>query len=209
MLQKGQKNFQISLATSALLSFSALILGTQNPATALVNNQASQINLLSISTNQLTSKQPNLVAINDIIYWGPQRDFEIKMPGQVVTNEYDKLTSLSAATQTAYIIAHKDMPAEVDYLSTQQIRQMLQSLMRENIASEGKVVKSSNLVIDKYPGLELVVQNSDGSLGQYQAFMVKGRIYFLGAITSDELTTETVNFFDSFGVYPDRIRSSR
>ncbi|OUL21940.1 hypothetical protein BV378_25775 [Nostoc sp. RF31YmG] len=197
----------MSLPTSALLSFSALILGTQNPATALVNNQASQVNLVSISTEKFTNKQPNLVAINDI-YWSPQRDFEIMMPGELVSRETDKLGSLSTATQTAYMIAYKDMPAEVDSLSTQQIRQLLQSAMRENIASEGKVVKSSNLVIDKYPGLELVVQNSDGSLGQYQAFMVKGRIYFLGAITSDELTTETVNFFDSFGVYPDRIRSS-
>ncbi|MBD2776441.1 hypothetical protein [Iningainema tapete] len=100
------------------------------------------------------------------------------------------------------------MPPEVFYLSTQGIRQLLQSSMRENIASKGKVVRSTALVVDKYPGLELLVQNYDGSLGQYQAFLVKGRMYVLGALTSDELTTETVNFFESFSFYPERIRYS-
>jgi hypothetical protein len=194
--------------TIIFIALSGITVGMQNPAAALVNNQAPQSNLASVTTKQLTSKQPIQVALNDI-YWGPQRDFKIGMPGEVASNKHDELTSWSAESQTTYIIVHRDMPPEVFYLSTQGIRQLLQSSMRENIASKGKVVRSTNLVIDGYPGLELLVQNSDGSLGQYQAFLVKGRMYVLGAVTSDELTTETVNFFDSFGVYPERIRYSR
>ena len=194
--------------TIIAIVLSAMTVGMQNPAPALVNDQASQSNLASVTTKQLTTKQPIQVAINDT-YWGPQRDFEIRMPGEVASNKHNELTSWSAASKTTYIIAHRDMPPEVFYLSTQGIQQLLQSSMRENIASEGKVVRSTNLVIDGYPGLELMVQNSDGSLGQYQAFLVKGRMYALGAVTSDELTTETAHFFDSFGVYPERIRYSR
>ncbi|MUG91630.1 hypothetical protein F7734_03675 [Scytonema sp. UIC 10036] len=186
----------------------AVIWGTQNPAEALVNNQAIQSNITLTPTKLPTTKQSNLVAINDT-YWGPQRDFEIQMPGRVESNERNELTSWSTASQIAYIIAHKDMPSEVFYLSTLGIQQLLQSSMRENIARKGKVVRSTNLVIDGYPGLELLVQNSDGSLGQYQAFLVKGRMYVLGAVTQNELTTEVVNFFKSFRIYPEKIRFYR
>lgn len=187
------------------IALSAITAGIPKPGVALVNNQISQTNLASVTTKQLKTKQSTLVALDDT-YEGPQHDFEIKMPGAIVTNEYNKLASWSATSRTTYVIAHRYMPPEVSYLSTQQIRQLLQSSMRENIANEGKVVRSTNLVIDGYPGLEMLVQNSDGSVGQYQAFLVKQRMYILGAVTSDELTSEAVNFFDSFGVYLKRIR---
>jgi hypothetical protein len=46
----------------------AVIWGTQNPAEALVNNQGIQSNLTLIPTKLPTTKQSNLVAINDA-YW--------------------------------------------------------------------------------------------------------------------------------------------
>jgi hypothetical protein len=187
---------------------SAVTVGAQNPAKALINNQSSATNSVSISNKQLATKEPVLVAINND-YWGPQSDFKVWMPGQVVTNTNEELVSWSDATQTRYVMLHRDMPAEVNYLTTQQIRQLLQTTMREKIASQGKVVKSTNLVVDGYPGLELLVQHFDGSLGEYRAFLVKGRMYGMGAVASGELTTETVNFFDSFRVYPQQIGSSR
>jgi hypothetical protein len=101
------------------------------------------------------------------------------------------------------------MPAEVNYYTTQQIRELLQTSMRGRIGTKGKVVRSTNLVIDGYPGLELLVQHFDGSLGQYRTFLVKGRMYGMGAAAQSELTTETANFFDSFRVYPQQISSSR
>ncbi|MHC5770457.1 MAG: hypothetical protein ACYTXI_33715 [Nostoc sp.] len=183
---------------------STITVGIPKPGVALVNNQASQVNSALLPTKQLKIKQSTLVALDDT-YEGPQHDFEIQMPGTIVTNEYNKLASWSAVSQTAYVIAHRYMPPEVSYLSTQEIRQLLQSSMRENIANEGKVVRSTNLVIDGYPGLELLVQNSDGSVAQYQAFLVKRRMYILAAVTSKELTSETINFFDSFGVFLKRI----
>lgn len=181
--------------------------GAQNPANALINNQTPNNSVL-IGNKQLTTKEPVLVAINDN-YWGLQSDFKVWMPGQIETNTNDELVSWSSATQTRYVILHRDMPTEVNYLTTQQIRQLLQSSMREKIASQGKVVRSTNLVIDGYPGLELLVQHFDGSLGQYRAFLVKGRMYGMGAAAQNELTTETANFFDSFRVYPQQISSSR
>jgi hypothetical protein len=187
---------------------SAVTIGAQNPAEALIDNQASLTNSVSISTKQLTTKKPVLVAINND-YWGPQSDFKVWMPGQIENNTNKELVSWSDATQTRYVIVHRDMPVEVNYYTTQQIRQLLQTSMRRGIASKGKVVKSTNLVIDGYPGLELLVQHFDGSLGEYRAFLVKGRMYGMGAVSRNELTTETVNFFDSFRVYPQQIGSSR
>jgi hypothetical protein len=61
------------------------------------------------------------------------------------------------------------------------------------------------MVIEGYPGIELLVQHSDGSLGQYQGYVVKRRLYLIGARAKDELTTEATNFFDSFRVYPSKI----
>ncbi|MEH2159238.1 hypothetical protein [Nostoc sp.] len=69
----------------------------------------------------------------------------------------------------------------------------------------GKVIITTHFVIDGHPGLELVIEHSDESLGQYRAFVVNQRLYFMEAMTSDELTTESVHFFDSFRVYPERI----
>lgn len=60
----------------------------------------------------------------------------------------------------------------------------------------GKVIRTTNLVINGYPGLELLIDHSDESLGQYRAFVVNQRLYFMGAMTSDELTTESVNSFN-------------
>ncbi|MEY2914414.1 MAG: hypothetical protein RLZZ184_3723, partial [Cyanobacteriota bacterium] len=70
---------------------------------------------------------------------------------------------------------------------------------------KGKVIKSTDMVIQGYPGIELLVQHSDGSQGQYQAYIVRRRLYLIGARTKDELTTEASNFFDSFRIYPSRI----
>ena len=128
------------------------------------------------------------------------------MPGSIQDNELRKLTSWSDTTQTAYVIMHRDLPVEAPYLSAEQIREVLQNSMREEMNSTGKIVRSNNLEIDKYPGLELLVQHTDGTMGQYRGFIVKGRMYFMAAVTRGELTTEAVNFFDSFGVYPERVR---
>ncbi|WP_392476364.1 hypothetical protein [Nostoc sp. C110] len=184
---------------------SAMTVGMQNPAAAVINNQASQANLVLVTTKQLTTKQPVLVAINDT-YWGPQGDFKISMPGEVTENTSEQLTSVSA-TRTVYTVIHRDFP-EASRIPIPQIRQVLQSAMRETIGGTGKVIRSTNLVIDGHPGLELLMEHSDESLGQYRAFVVNQRLYFMGSLTPDELTTEAVNFFDSFQVYPERIRYS-
>ncbi|MGB3636644.1 MAG: hypothetical protein WBA39_03495 [Rivularia sp. (in: cyanobacteria)] len=74
------------------------------------------------------------------------------------------------------------------------------------MTTTAKIVRSTNLEIDGYPGLELLIQHSDGTTGQYQGFIVKGRMYVIGSVTQGELTTEAVNFFDSFRVYLERVR---
>lgn len=204
----------INTVKTITLTLLAVSLGTQNPVGALVNNQIPHSNLASITTKERTNNvemlhvtsQLNLVAINDT-YWGPQRDFEIWMPGRITENTLYQLASVSP-TRTVYTIIHKDFP-EASRVPIPQIRQVLQSTMRETIGGTGKVVRSTNLVIDGHPGLELLIQHPDGYLGQYRAFVVKQRLYFMGALTQDELSTETANFFDSFRVYPEGISSSR
>jgi hypothetical protein len=167
--------------------------------------QSESTFLVSANGNQLTTKQPTLIALNDT-YWGPNQDFKIRMPGSIRQNELRKLVSWSDTTQTIYIIAHTDLPVETPYLSAEKIRELLQTSMRGQMTSTGKIFRSTNLEIAGYPGLELLVQHSDGTTGQYQGFIVKGRMYVIGAVTQGELTTEAVNFFDSFGVYPERVR---
>jgi hypothetical protein len=168
-------------------------------------NQSESTSLVSANNNQPKTKQPTLIALNDT-YWGPNRDFEIQMPGSIVDNKERKLISWSDTTQTAYVIVHKDMPVDASYLPIGEIREILQTSMRGKMTSTGRIVRSTNLEIDKYPGLELLVEHADGTTGQYRGFIVKGRMYFIAAVTQGELTTEAVHFFDSFGVYPERVR---
>jgi hypothetical protein len=192
------KSWKLPLATVVLV---ASVCIPKAEAKNLSNTQANQAkSTFSVSANNTTR-----IALNDI-YWGPNRDFKIQMPGSVQENELRKLMSWSDTTQTVYMIIHRDMPVDVSYLSVEEVEQVLQTSMREEMASTGKIVRSTNLEIDGYPGLELLVQHADGTTGQYRGFIVKGRMYFMGAATQGELTTEAVNFFDSFGVYPERVR---
>ncbi|MDB9304406.1 MULTISPECIES: hypothetical protein [Cyanophyceae] len=190
--------------TIAATSF-VLVLGTQNPAVALVNPSISAIELVSSTTKVQTPKQPILIAENDT-YWGPNRDFKILMPGKIVTNTDDQLISVSA-TESVYMVIHRNFP-QASRIPIPQLRQVLQSAMRESIGLDGKIIQTTNLVINQHPGLELVMQHSDGTLGQYRIFVVNQRVYFMGTVTTDELTTESVNFFDSFRVYPENITYS-
>jgi hypothetical protein len=192
------KSWKLPVATLVLV---ASVCIPKAEAKNLSNTQLNQAkSTFSVSANNTTR-----IALNDT-YWGPNRDFKIQMPGSVQENELRKLMSWSDTTQTLYMIIHRDMPVDVSYLSVEEVEQVLQTSMREEMASTGKIVRSTNLEIDGYPGLELLVQHTDGTTGQYRGFIVKGRMYFMGAATQGELTTEAVNFFDSFGVYPERVR---
>ncbi|MEH2459199.1 hypothetical protein [Nostoc sp.] len=196
---------KITTAFYALLAL-GVTLGTQNPATALVEQPVFSNKIVFINTNILTPKQSNLVADNSP-YSSPEGDSTISIPGIVTESTEGQLTSVSATTHTVYTIIYRDFP-EAPRMPIVQVRQVLESAMRESIGRTGKVIRTTNLVIDGHPGLELLMEHSDESLGQYRAFVVNQRLYFMGAITQDELTTESVNFFDSFRVYPERIRYS-
>ncbi|MGD1910653.1 MAG: hypothetical protein ACFB2X_07300 [Rivularia sp. (in: cyanobacteria)] len=165
-------------------------------------NQIKSTLLVSANNNQLTKNQL------DQYWWGPNQDFKIWMPGFVICNEPRLLMSASNTSETVYMITHKDLPIETRYLPSRQIRELLQTSMREVMISRGKIVRSRNIEIRGYAGLELLVQHADGKTGQYQGVIVKGRAYLMEAltITEGELTTEAVNFFDSFQVYPERVR---
>ncbi|OBQ18465.1 hypothetical protein [Anabaena sp. AL93] len=187
--------------------FSLALLSIQNPAIASVNQGKlgnSSINLGLNITKEFTKKQPIQIAENDE-FWGPQGDFQILMPGDEVENNKKLRVTENKATETVYMIFHGDLPTDVDYLNSEGIREVLQTSLRQNLDIKGKVVKSTNMVIEGYPGIELLVQHSDGSLGQYQGYVVKRRLYLIGARAKDELTTEAINFFDSFRVYPTKI----
>jgi hypothetical protein len=198
------KAWKLSLATVVLVASVCVPKAEAKNSPNTQTNQVESIFLVSANNNQPAIKEPTLIALNNT-YWGPNQDFEVQMPGSVQENELRTLTSWSDTTQTAYVIVHKDMPVEASYLSVEKLEQVLQTSMRE-MTSTGKIVRSTNLEIDKYPGLEVLVQHADGTTGQYQGFIVKGRMYIMGAVTKGELTTEAVNFFDSFRVYPERVR---
>ena len=187
--------------------FSLALLSIQNPAIASVNQGKlgnSSINLGLNITKEFTKKQPIQIAENDE-FWRPQGDFEILMPGDKVENNKELRVTENKATETVYMIFHGDLPTDVDYLNSEGIREVLRTSLRKNLDIKGKVVRSTNIVIEGYPGIELLVQHSDGSLGQYQGYVVKRRLYLIGARAKDELTTEATNFFDSFRVYPSKI----
>ncbi|MDM3860444.1 MAG: hypothetical protein PT118_11495 [Aphanizomenon gracile PMC644.10] len=201
--------FKYNLKPTVISLFTLAFLQVQNPAIALVNQEKFGDFLINLELNtseKLSKKPPIQLAIDDY-YWGPQRDFNIWMPGELIKNTDETLRSMNAATQTVYLISHKDMPPETSYLSSEEIREVLQVALRANISPNDKVVKSTNMVLKGYPGVELLVQYADGTQGQYQGYLVRRRFYILGAITSNELNTEVANFFDSFRVYPTRIVS--
>ena len=199
--------FNSSLKLTLISLFTLGSLPIQNSAIALVNQEISanyQQNLPLVTNKNLTIKKTIQIAENDQ-YWGPQGDFKIWMPGKMVENTSSFLLTMNTTTQTAYMILHQDLPIDTYYFNSQEIRQVLQVTLRENLDIRGKVVKSTNMVIEGYPGIELLVQHSDGTQGQYQGYVVRRRLYLIGARTMNELTTEAANFFDSFRVYPSRI----
>lgn len=199
--------FNSSLKLTLISLFTLGSLPIQNPAIALVNPGKlgnSSINLGLNITKQFTKKQPIQIATDDE-YWGPQGDFKILMPGEVAENTKNSLLTVNTLTQTVYMIFHGDIPTDTDYLDSEQIREVLQTSLRKNLDIKGKVIKSTDMVIQGYPGIELLVQHSDGSQGQYQAYVVRRRLYLIGARAKDELTTEAANFFESFRVYPSKI----
>ncbi|MFM6753586.1 MAG: hypothetical protein ACKPJ4_04760 [Dolichospermum sp.] len=196
-----------SLKLTLISLFTLGFLPIQNSAIALVNQEISanyQQNLPLVTNKNLTTKKTIQIAENDE-YWGLQRDFKIWMPGEVAENTKNSLLTVNTLTETVYMIFHGDLPTDTDYLDSEQIREVLQIAMRKNLDIKGKVIKSTDMVIQDYPGIELLVQHSDGSQGQYQGYVVRRRLYLIGARTKGELTTEASNFFDSFRVYPSRI----
>ncbi|MEH2270908.1 MAG: hypothetical protein V7K68_21260 [Nostoc sp.] len=150
------------LKNIAVTSCTLLILGTHNPAIALVDQAVFSRMLVSINTNALTPKQSNLVADNST-YWSPQGDCKILMPGIITDSTEEQLTSVSATIHTIYTIIHKEFP-EASRIPILQVRQVLQSAMRQTIGRTGKVIRTTNLVIDGHPGLELLMEHSDESL---------------------------------------------
>lgn len=188
--------------------FGTILLGTQYKAEAIISRESNLDNLQSVTINY-TNKQltkDTLVANNNQYWWGPKRDFQIWMPGLITINKHDQLGSKSSRNNTEYMIMHQD--TAFDRVPKPLIPGALNKAMRKTIGKSGKVIRSRNLAIGNHPGLELMVQHSDGSLGQYQAFVVKQRLYFLGAKAGNELTTESANFFNSFRVYPQRVSTS-
>ncbi|MFN7661767.1 MAG: hypothetical protein ACK5P3_27265 [Dolichospermum sp.] len=179
----------------------------QNSAIALVNQEISanyQQNLPLVTNKNLTIKKTIQIAENDQ-YWGPQGDFKIWMPGEVAENTKNSLLTVNTLTETVYMIFHGDIPTDTYYLDSEQIREVLQTSLRKNLDIGGKVIKSTNMVIQGYPGIELLVQHSDGSQGQYQGYVVRRRLSLIGARAKDELTPAASNFVESFRIYPNRI----
>ncbi|MFM7369513.1 MAG: hypothetical protein ACKO2Z_17350, partial [Sphaerospermopsis kisseleviana] len=99
--------------------FPLALLAIQNPVIALVNQGKSGSfdgNLALNSTTKFTKKQPLKIAINDY-YYGPQRDFEIWMPGAVIKNTHNSLMTINTTTRTVYMIFHKDIPVDTEMLN--------------------------------------------------------------------------------------------
>lgn len=157
--------------------------------------------LALVSSVQTTVEQPILIAQNNT-YVGADGDFEIQMPGIIKENKDQQLVSYSNKTQTAYVIHYGDLPSEISDFSGNEVAKLLQDSLQESLASEGKIISSTELTLaDKYPGIELLVYNNDGTKGKYRGYIVKKRMYIMGAINENKLTAEADTFLDSFGVY--------
>ncbi len=200
-------NLNYSLEMLVISLFSLAFFPIQNPAIAIENpgKSTNYQGILELKLNQnLNRKQPIQIARDDY-YWGLQRDFEIWMPGVLMENTNKVLMTMNETTNTIYMIIHEDLPRGANYWTQEETREVLQTAMRENLDTQGKVIKSTNMVVEGHPGIELFIQHSDGSQGQYQGYVVRRRLYLIAARSYDELTTEASNFFDSFRVYPSRI----
>ncbi len=169
-------------------------------------NQSESKSFALVNNHQTTVKQPISIAQNDT-YVGADGDFEIRIPGVIQENKNQKLVSYSNKTQTVYIIHYRDMPSEVSYLPGNAVAQVLRETLKESFASEGKIISTTDLTIaDKYPGIEILVLNNDGTKGKYRSYIVQRRMYIMGAVTPKTLTGEVDDFLDSFGIYTNRLR---
>lgn len=169
-------------------------------------NQSESKSFVLVNNHQTTAKKPILIAQNDT-YVGADGDFEIRIPGVIQENKNQKLVSYSNNTQTVYVIHYRDLPSEVSYLPGNAVAQVLRETLKESFASEGKIISTTDLTIaDKYPGIEILVLNNDGTKGKYRSYIVQRRMYIIGAVTPKTLTGEVDEFLDSFGIYTNRLR---
>jgi len=193
-------NYQ-PISSILVLIFGLGLFSVQSVDARNASIKAANINNSELITPSSSIVVP-LIARHDE-YWGPQRDFEIQMRGKVVKNTEDTLQTMDATTGTTYMIIHKDLPVDIDFFNAEGIRHIFHTSFRGAI--EGKVIKTTDITIQEYPGIELLMEHSNSTRGQYNAYIVKRRIYVLGAVTSTELTTESTRFFNSFRIYPSRI----
>ncbi|MCF4967129.1 hypothetical protein [Nostoc sp. CMAA1605] len=186
---------------TAIILAALLNIGIQNAATASVKPPTSA----NETVNQPILQQPNFIAQQRLV--NSVGGCSVIIPKEVTTNEVDRLLAYSPTTRTSYLVTFKDFPI-AGQLNLVEKRQMLAIALKEGLGLSGVIVRSTDYEIDGHPGLDILMRHGDGTRGQYRAFVVNQRVFFLGAVTTDQFTQESSDFFASFRIHPDTIRST-
>ncbi len=176
------------LATSILLGFGAELVPESWRSSIYPRNALA------------STEQPTLVTqFNSGYYCGPDNDFCIWMPGELIENTSNLLMSLSHRTWTQYAIFHQDFtvgPSPEQKYSL--LNQFLEQWAREERAT---VISRIGLQFDGLPaGIEFTALHYDGKKSKNQIIFLGRRMYLLSAINETDLGVEAKQFFDSFRI---------
>lgn len=95
-----------------------------------------------------------------------------------------------------YLVSYTDLPEdEVTQLGTDAaLDAAIQGMTEEG----AQVLSQREISLLGYPGRAIEARDSDGSIYNTQIFLVRGRLYFLAALTSN--TSDVERFFNSFNL---------
>jgi hypothetical protein len=99
-----------------------------------------------------------------------------------------------------YLVAYSDFPKAIT-LDSPEVKELLPQVDPNVAKRDGvRIVSQSNLRLRNYPGREIKMQDREGVVFRWRAFIVNKRLYQIGVITDKEssLTKSIEGFFKSF-----------
>ena len=102
--------------------------------------------------------------------------------------------------EALYLVAYSDFPKSIT-LDSPEVKELLPQVDPNVAKRDGvRVVSQSNLRLRNYPGREIKMQDREGVVLRWRAFIVNKRLYQIGVITDKEasLPQSIAGFFNSF-----------
>ncbi len=196
---KKQNNIKIIAKVIGISSIFLTSIGINNLSLAEEVRTNSFDNRVETTINE-RNQLPTLITqrLPGETYWGPDRDFSIWMPGDIIVNESFQLISTNQERNAIFAIIHEDLQ-QAPYDVHNDLNELVNAWARQK---EATIISKVYLQINGNPaGIEFIASHSNGAKSKNQIIFGGSRMYILSAITEYELGYEADKFLESFTMY--------